>query len=93
MTNEIKTWIHRAGPEYNDSAEKTIHERFMEAEIAELRAKVESLAADAERWNWISHYFASPREDWDDDLIIGCMNDNPAEFTAIVDGILTKEKA
>jgi hypothetical protein len=36
----VENWVSRAGPEYNDSAEQTTHERFMEEELAELREKL-----------------------------------------------------
>lgn len=53
MTNEIKTWQERVEPSiYADFVKRgygMVH-AAMFAEIAELRAKVESLAADAERY-------------------------------------------
>lgn len=57
MTNEIKTWKQRfdewRSPVFRglpiDDSEAYIATRHLLAEIAELRAKVESLAADAER--------------------------------------------
>lgn len=54
MNNEIKTWQERAKEDgvwpIFDGATAS---RFMVQEIAELRAKVESLAADAERYRWL----------------------------------------
>lgn len=58
MTNEIKTWQERIPAEWllyiEDDGHGTIGMAML-AEIDELRAKVESLAADAERYQWLRH--------------------------------------
>jgi hypothetical protein len=36
----VEGWVSRAGPDYNDSKEPTVHEEHMEAEITALRVKL-----------------------------------------------------
>lgn len=49
MNNEIKTWQDRV----TSTTLLTDYPDLMRAEIAELRARIESLAADSERWQSI----------------------------------------
>lgn len=66
MTNEIKTWADRVREKVHasfrdqlvDSELSIIGTQEMLAEIAELRAKVESLAADVERWQLARKFLA-----------------------------------
>lgn len=37
IDTSVETWMHRLGPDYNDSKEPTAHEIAMEAEIVDLR--------------------------------------------------------
>lgn len=54
MNNEIKTWQDRMSESgKRECASLAID--CMEAEITELRARIESLAADAERYQWLRH--------------------------------------
>lgn len=55
MYNEIKTWQERGNwPEYfNPAYDGMPAWEAAKAEIAELRARIESLAADAERLNFV----------------------------------------
>ncbi len=56
MTNEIKTWQQRQFEHFSAEVFSMKDDsEFMEQEIAELRAKVESLAADAERLDFMTH--------------------------------------
>lgn len=49
---QIKTWMHRLGPDYNDSREPSNHEVAMEAEIAELRAFIAQQGAKQAAPSW-----------------------------------------
>lgn len=51
MTNEIKTAAERKAEFEADGSSFYSLEQFKDIEIAELRAKVESLAADEDRYN------------------------------------------
>jgi len=61
MNNEIKTWQDRVRDKVHSSFRDTLTDdelsiigtKEMLAEIAELRARIESLAADAERYRWL----------------------------------------
>lgn len=60
MTNEIKTWQARMQEVYGRDTRGFKPDEYMCAEIAELRAKVESLAADAGRYKEVRTW--SPRK-------------------------------
>lgn len=88
MTNEIKKWEERFhADEGNDPM--TMH---MEREIAELRAKVESLAADAERYRYIRN-LSMPACFWPLPILTEEWKASPEEIDAGIDAAIEKDKA
>lgn len=69
MTNEIKSWVDRM-PCPPGTGESRVG--YMQAEIDELRAKVESLSADAERMDWLDqNIFSTGMDDLDKKIHCG----------------------
>lgn len=108
MTNEIKKWQERVEPSiYADFVKRgygMVH-AAMFAEIAELRAKVESLAADVERYRWLRDKANAPIDetvDRFDPMVFRCHPKHPLswdgvsvglELDEVVDAAMAKEKA
>lgn len=101
MTNEIKTWSERFSANYPnfpiEDVQAHIRAYWMEREIADLRAKVKSLEADAERLDWLaknSAYVAvNPHHKtclWTLRNIFDARGD---DFRTAIDTAMAKEKA
>jgi len=60
------------------------HVLAMAAELRTLRAENAELRKDVSIGSWIIEYMASSRTDLDDELVVGCSEDNPHKLMEII---------